>query len=453
MEKELHSLRIDKSLKAGARGGGSSWATRWIIGGVLLFLLLGAARYFYEASNREVEVQTLRVKTAQSGGAGSGAPAGTVVLNATGYIVAHHKIQVASKVVGKVAWIGVEKGDKVKEGQVIVRLEDDEYRAQLTQAKGNLAALEARLLELTNGSRPEEIAAAKANLEAAQAELVNARINLERQEKLVAEKVGARQLLDDARSRHDNALARVASLERTFELVRIGPRKELSLQVQGQIMQAKGQVDFYETQLRNTVIRAPSTGTILERIVEKGEFVTTGFVGDRGAKGYVVSMADLMDLQVELDINQADFARLDRRQKGTITTDAYPDRRYDGVIDEIAPEANRQKATVQVKVKVLNPDEYLRPEMNASVAFISEEKASEAKPGAPVRSVVYVPAAAVRDGAVWVVLNGKVIRRPVKTSGMTAQGLRVDEGLIGGEDIIAAPTAEIKEGLRVKARS
>jgi len=185
----------------------------------VLFLLLGAVRYFNEASNREVEVQTLRVKTAQS----AGAPAGTVVLNATGYIVAHHKIQVASKVVGKVAWIGVEKGDKVKEGQVIVRLEDDEYRAQLTQAKGNLAALEARLLELSNGSRPEEIAAAKANLEAAQAELVNARINLERQEKLVAEKVGARQLLDDARSRHDNAVARVASLERTFELVRIGP--------------------------------------------------------------------------------------------------------------------------------------------------------------------------------------------------------------------------------------
>ena len=109
--------------------------------------------------------------------------------------------------------------------------------------------------------------------------------------------------------------------------------------------------------------------------MEKGEFVTTGFVGDRGAKGYVVSMADLNDLQVELDINQNDFARARSAGRSAIvTTDAYPDRKYDGVIDEISPEANRQKATVQVKVKVLNPDEFLRPEMNASVAFVSEEK-------------------------------------------------------------------------------
>lgn len=452
MEKDLRSLTIDKSLKSQPRE--SSWATKWIVGGILLFLLLGAARYFYESVNREIEVSTLRVTAAQMGDGKGGAPEGSIILNATGYIVAHHKIQLASKVVGKVAWIGVEKGDKVREGQIIVRLEDDEYRAQLMQARGNIAALEARLLELKNGSRPEEIQVAKANLDSAQAELVNARINLARQKKLVEEKVAARQLLDDAQARFDNQAARVASLERSFELVRIGPRREVIQQVEGQIMQAKGQVAFYETQLNNTVIRAPITGTILERIVEKGEFVTTGFVGDRGAKGYVVSMADLRDLQVELDINQADFARLDRRQKGVLTTDAYPDRKYQGVIDEIAPEANRQKATVQVKVKVLDPDDYLRPEMNASVAFVAEEKArpDSAAGGAPSKPVIYVPATAVRDGAVWVVLNGKVVKRPVRTGGANSQGLRVEEGLIGGEDIIAAPTAEIKEGVRVKAR-
>ncbi len=452
MEKDLHSLTIDKSLKSGVYRE-CNWATKWIVGGVLVFLLLGAARYLFNAANQEIEVQTLRVAVVQPGSAG--ATAGSIILNATGYIVAHHKIQLASKVIGKVAWIGVEKGDKVKEGQVIVRLEDDEYRAQLRQAAGNLAALEARLLELTNGSRPEEIQVAKANLDSAQAELVNAKINLTRVQKLVDEKVGAQQQLDDARAKYDNQAARVASLERTLELVRLGPRQEIAQQVQGQIMQAKGQVDFYQTQLNNTVIKAPSRGTILERIVEKGEFVTTGFVGDRGAKGYVVSMADLMDLQVELDINQADFARLDRRQKGVLTTDAYPDRKYDGVIDEIAPEANRQKATVQVKVKILNPDEYLRPEMNASVAFVGEDRAAANRPGAaaaPAKPMIHVPATAVRDGAVWIVLNGKVVRRAVKTAGITAQGLRIEDGLIGGEDIVAAPTSEIKEGVRVRAR-
>ena len=449
MEQDLQSLKIDKSLKVGTRGE-SGWATKWIVGGVLLFLLLGAARYLFDTVNKEIEVATVRVTAAQAGS--GGASTGSVILNATGYIVAHHKIQVASKVVGKVAWIGVEKGDKVREGQVIVRLEDDEYRAQLRQATGNASALEARLLELNNGSRPEELQVAKANLESAQAELVNAKINRERVQKLVEAKVAARQQLDDAQAKYDNQVARVASLERTFELARLGPRKEVIQQVQGQITQANGQVDFYQTQLNNTIIRAPSTGTILERIVEKGEFVTTGFVGDRGAKGYVVSMADLMDLQVELDINQADFARLDRRQKGVLTTDAYPDRKYEVIIAEIAPEANRQKATVQVKVKVLNPDEYLRPEMNASVAFISEDKPVSGT-AAPSRPTIYVPATAVREGAVFIVLNGKAIRRAVKTTGATAQGLRVEDGLIGGEDIIAAPTAEIKEGIRVKARS
>ncbi len=153
MEKDLQSLTIDKSLKSGTRE--SSWATKWILGGVLLFLLFGAARYVYNAANQELEVQTLRV-TATQAGAGGCAPSGSIILNATGYIVAHHKIQLAAKVVGKVAWIGVEKGDRVKEGQVIVRLEDDEYRAQLRQATGNVTALEARLLELNNGSRPED---------------------------------------------------------------------------------------------------------------------------------------------------------------------------------------------------------------------------------------------------------------------------------------------------------
>ena len=106
--------------------------------------------------------------------------------------------------------------------------------------------------------------------------------------------------------------------------------------------------------------------------------MTTSFVGDQGAKGYVVSLADLNDLEVELDISQNDFAKLHAHQKGIITTDAFPDRKYDGFIHEISPEANRQKATVQVKVKVPHPDDYLRPEMNASVAFLSDEKMAAA---------------------------------------------------------------------------
>ncbi|MBM3813218.1 MAG: efflux RND transporter periplasmic adaptor subunit [Acidimicrobiia bacterium] len=442
MDKDLSGLRIDKSEKNA--GEPSRWAVRWILGGILLFVLLGLFVTVYQRVNAAVEVETVRVTAEQV------ASAGPVILNATGYIIAHHKIQLASKVVGKVAWIGVEKGDRVGKGQVIVRLEDDEYRAQLQQSKGNLAALEARLEELLNGSRPEEIAVAKANLEQARADLANAKVNLERVKKLTDEKVMSIQAYDDAKARHDGQLARVNSLEKSFELVRIGPRKEVIDQVRGQIQQAKGQLAFYETQLENTVIRAPVTGTILERVVEVGEFVTTSFVGERGAKGYVVSLADLNDLQVELDINQNDFARLSPTQKGVVTTDAYPDRRYDGVIDEMSPEANRQKATVQVKVKVHNPDSYLRPEMNASVAFVAEESQRSSAVGAP--GLIFVPSTAVRDNAVFVLLDGRAVKRTVKTAGITPQGMRIEEGLIGGEELILSPAPELKDGDKVRKR-
>lgn len=445
MPQDLHSLRIDKSLKPTS---GSRWATRWIIAGVTLFVLLGVGQVVYSRLNRATEVRTARV-TAEQQGSSKGNATGDVILNATGYIVAHHKIQLASKVVGKVAWIGVEKGDPVKQGQVIVRLEDDEYRAQLQQAKGQLQALEARLLELTNGSRPEEIAAAQASLNQAKADQENARVTLERTRNLVKEGVLAKQSLDDAQARYDGQAARVTSLMRTFDLVKIGPREEMKQQVRGQIEEARGRLAFFETQLSNTVIRAPINGTILERVVERGEFVTTGFVGDRGAKGYVVSLADLNDLQVELDINQNDFAKLGPKQKAIVTTDVYgPDRKYSGVIEEISPEANRQKATVQVKVKVLDPDADLRPEMNASVAFVSE--ARPAREGAPAQAAIYIPESAVRNGSVFIALDGRAVKRAIRTGPVSSKGLRVEDGLIGGEDIILNPPAELEDRGRIQ---
>ncbi|MBM3734913.1 MAG: efflux RND transporter periplasmic adaptor subunit [Acidobacteria bacterium] len=442
MSQDLHSLKIDKSLKAGEP---SPWARRWIVGGIALFLIAGAgAKYF--GGLTPVEVRTVRAMRAEAGAQGA---VDDVILNATGYIVAHHKIQLASKVVGKVAWIGVEKGDRVREGQVIVRLEDDEYKAQLQQAKGQLVALEARLQELLNGSRPEEIQVAKANLDVARADLANAKVNLDRVSRLAEAKVMAAQALDDAKARFDSNTARVASLEKSYELVRIGPRQEQIDQVRGQILQAKGQVAYFETQLANTVIRAPVTGTILERAVEKGEFVTTSFVGERGAKGYVVSVADLNDLQVELDISQNDFGKLSPRHRGIITTDSYRDRKYDGVIEEMSPEANRQKATVQVKVKVLNPDSYLRPEMNASVAFLALDPGRRPVAG-PAQPAVFVPAGAVRSGAVFVAVNGKAVRRAVKAGASTSQGVRIEDGLIGGEDVIVDPPAGLADSARIK---
>jgi HlyD family secretion protein len=445
MDADLHNLRIDRSQRRSTQP--SKWATRFIVFGVAFFVLLGAWRLFSEKVNAATVVEVGRVKAI----AAASAPEG-VVLNATGYIVAAHKIEVAAKVIGRVKWIGVDKGDRVREGDVIVRLEDDEYQAQLLQAKGQLANLQAKLDEAIHGSRPEEVAQALANLNSAKADLENAKVTLDRARGLVKENVAPRQQLDDAQARYDGAVHRVTSLEKTWELLKLGPRQEEIDALRGQVDQARGAVAYAETNLANTIIRAPVTGTILERAVEKGEFVTTSFVGDRGAKGYVVSLADLNDLEVELDINQNDFSKLHSAQQGSVTTDAFPDRKYGGFIKEISPEANRQKATVQVKVKITKPDDYLRPEMNASVAFVADRK-PDADVNANAKPVVIVPAGSVRDSAVFVVLEGKAVKRAIKTGAASPQGVQVDQGLIGGEDLILNPPAGLKDGDKVRLKT
>jgi HlyD family secretion protein len=445
MPGDLKSLQIDRSQRRSA--GASKWATGWIVVGVLLLLGLGVWQLLAPRLNAAPEVEVQRAVAVSAANAPNG-----VVLNATGYIVAAHKIELAAKVVGKVNWIGVDKGDRVKEGQVLVRLEDDEYQAYLRQARGQLTNLQAKLDEATHGSRPEEIAQALANLNSAQADLDNAKVSLDRARNTVKENLGSQQSLDDAQARYDSAIHKVNSLQKVYELVKIGPRQEEIDSLRGQVEQAKGALAYAETNEENTVIRAPVTGTILERAVEKGEFVTTSFVGDRGAKGYVVSIADLNDLEVEIDISQNDFAKLHSGQHGIVTTDAFPDLKYAGFIKEISPEANRQKATVQIKVKVEKPDDHLRPEMNASVAFLADEKAAPAG-SAPAKPVVMLPSRAVRDGAVFVVLDGKAVRRPVKTGAASNQNVRIEEGLIGGEDVILGPPAALKDGDKVRTKA
>src|ERR1022692_4966732 len=158
MDAELKNLQIDRSKRRS--GVGAKRPMGWIVALVLLLLAgVGAWAFLGPRLNTAPVVEVQRVKAISAASAPNG-----VVLNATGYIVAAHKIELAAKVVGKVSWIGVDKGDRVSEGQVLVRLEDDEYQAYLDQAKGNSANLEAHLAELEHGSRPEEIAQAMANL-------------------------------------------------------------------------------------------------------------------------------------------------------------------------------------------------------------------------------------------------------------------------------------------------
>jgi len=450
---DLQSLRIDRSQRSDGGGEPPAWARRYILGGIAIIVLLGLITIAYRAFSSDTpEVEVVRA-SAQT----SSTDVGGTVLSATGYIVAHHTINVNSKVTGRLAWIGVEKGDKVKEGQVLVRLEDDEFRASYEQAKGLVANAQAYLEELQHGSRPEEIQEAQHNLDEARATLANDKLTLDRTKELASSGVVSRQQLDDATAKFEADQQRANSLEKAFQLSKIGPRAEEVARAQGALTQAQGQLDYAKSQLDATVIRAPVTGTILDRTAEKGELITAQFASAAagGPQGSVVSLADLNDLQVELDIAQADFARLGPNQKGIVTTDAYPDKQYDGQIAQISPEANRQKATVQVKVQVLNPGKYpdvqLRPEMNATVRFLANDKPKDSKDPAGV----FVPSVAMRDRdgkkIVFLAYNGKAVAREIHVLSQRADGALVD-GLVGGESVITTAPATLKDGDKIKVK-
>ena len=439
---ELNKLRIDRTKRYDTRRSGKG---KWVI----LILVIGVVTTAaYTLLNRSPTIAVETVKPRLPSGRDSAA------LEATGYVVAHHKIQVGSKIAGRVAWIGVDKGDRVVKDQIVVRLEDREFRAQYDQAVASIGIAQARLNELERGSRPEEVDRARADVERAQAQLRADEANFKRVENLVREGVISDQNLDDARGRFDASRAALDAAKKTHELAQKGPRIEQIENARSELSRARAAAEYAKTILDATEIHVPSSGTILERNVEQGEMVTTSFVGDRGAKSFVVTLADLRDLQVELDINQNDFNKVYPGQSCAVVTDAYPDRSYECMVDEIAPEANRQKATVQVKVKFLKPDEYVKPEMNARVRFMEK---TPVKTELTEKKLYIIPRSAVREWeggkAVFVATDGVANVKPIVVGREADAEVYVSTGLTGSESIIIGDALkELQPGDRVEVK-
>jgi HlyD family secretion protein len=246
---------------------------------------------------------------------------GEPVLTVSGYVVPRERIEISPKFQGTVMWIGVKKGDDVKKGEVMVLLEDDEYRARVMEGEGRLALAEANL--------------------------TNAEVNLTRQIDLSRHDVDSARALDDAQRVRDGSVAEVKI--------------------------ARGQLALAQTYLDWCTIHAPINGTILEKLVNPNELVVPqSFGGSRGPSTAFLAMADLTDLQVEIDLNEADTPKVHMNQHCRISPEAYPDKRYTGHVAEIAPEANRSKGTLQVKVQVEKPDKFLTPELTAKVDFLAD---------------------------------------------------------------------------------
>ncbi|HON00157.1 MAG TPA: efflux RND transporter periplasmic adaptor subunit [Acidobacteriota bacterium] len=376
MRDELKNLRIAQEKRAGT-GGGGPWL--WV-SVILAVLLLGLGGWVFLSDGLERGQAPVAASADKPEAAADrpvvAAPPETrrEVLVASGYVVAHHKHELGTKVMGRVQWIGVEKGDFVHKGQTLVKLEDGEYRAQLDEALAGLKAAEEYLAELEAGSRPQEIERAKAELERAKAEEALAELQFRRLESLLGSGVVSKEEVDDAETRLATARATVRAAEENVKLLEEGAREEEIRRARADVEHRRAGVEYARVMLDATEIRAPISGTVLRRIAEVGEMVTTSYAGTSGAKSAVVALADLTDLQVELDISQTDFNLISPDLDCVMTPEAYPDRKYSCEIDEISPEADRQKASIQVKVKVLEPDELLRPEMSARVTFLKKEE-------------------------------------------------------------------------------
>jgi len=444
LNQRLRSLKIDRSSATSPSSNTRSPKILLLaLSALVVLVVIGGYLYFATAAK---SVSAAEVKLESGGGS-----AGDTVLSASGYVVAHHKIEVGAKVMGRVAWIGVEKGDKVQQGQVLVRLEDTDFRAQSNQARANMAAAQARLDQLRSGSRPQEKLKDQAGVLQAEATLRNAEAEYERTEKLYRAGVSSKAELDRAIAQRDTSRALLDAARQSSAMTNLGPRAEEIRAAAAQVQQMKAALDYAQTQLADTEIKAPVSGTVLQRIVERGEMVSpSAFGGESGTRTSVVALADLNDLQIELDISQTDFARLKMGQRAEIVPEAFPNLKYTGFVAEIAPEANRAKATVQVKIKVDNPDEQLRPEMNARVNFLGEAQTTQSK----VAPRVLVPKAAVvkRDGGVvvFVIKGNRVEQRSIRLGDEAGEFYYVLEGLSGGESTATTGAEKLGDGDRVK---
>jgi multidrug resistance efflux pump len=329
--------------------------------------------------------RVLRVDPNAPSGAAPMAPqAGAVALESKGYIVPAHQILVSPKVSGMILQLHVEEGRRVAKGDVLAVLESTDYEADLARAKASVRLAREQLLELTNGNRREEIQKTAAELQEAQAQLVQLEADFRRSEDLRKRSSVTQQELELALSKFLAQKQHVEALTLAHKLMEIGPRPERIEAAKAQVALAEAEVAKAEWRLGNCTIRAPIAGTILKKNAEEGNIVNP--IAFNGSFS-LCDMADLADLEVDLDIQERDIAAIRVGQKCRVRVDAYPNRNYSGVVDRLMPIADRAKGAISVRVKVAIPaDEegvYLKPEMSAIVTFLNDAAAPVAAATGP----------------------------------------------------------------------
>ena len=397
---DLSSLAIDRGAKSFAPKRGRRWLNKWTIGAALVLAVAGLGAY--RASTAPIAVETANVTTAYP-------TQSFTLLNATGRVVAWRKAAVSTKATGLLDWLGVQEGTRVKEGQVIARLANQDVAAARDSAAANAVA-------------------ARANLQQGEAELRDAQSNYERSRDLFARKFISESTLDTARARLDKATAAVASLRAAIGVADANARQAA--------------VAFDQT-----LIRAPFDGIVLTKNADVGDIITP-FSSATDSKGAVVNMADMGTLEVEADVSESSIAKIHPGMPTEIQLDAYPELRLLGKVSRIVPTVDRSKATLLVKVSFEEKDPRVLPDMSTKVAFLERAPTpAERKPVVAVRPEAIVQRAG--RSVVFVVGEHDTVKQvdvgtPVKVGDLMAVG-----GVKAGDKAVVSPPAKLRGGATV----
>ncbi len=398
---DLSALRIDDQARA-QEGTGRFWRTFAAVVGVVV-ILAGAA---FAVLGRRPAVE---VATARPGG-GSTAPA---LLNASGYVTPRRRATIAAKITARVVDVLIDEGLEVAEGQVLARLDDSDVQRRLVAAR----------------TARDATAAAIANLEV---NLANAGRELARQQDLEKEGVASVQALDLARTAAESLQAQI-------------------LAAKEQVRAADAQIAVAQQDVDNCTVRAPFAGVVVSKDAQVGEMVSPVSAGGGYTRTGIATIVDMASLETEVDVNESYIARVVPGQRVEAVLDAYPDWRIPSKVRTVIPTADRQKATVKVRISFDKLDPRILPDMGVKVSFLAD-----VKPGGQSAPSVLVPMSAVRqsDGrqVVLVVRDGVLERRAVTVGSPRGNDVEVVAGLASGEQVVVAGPDDLRDGQKVKIK-
>lgn len=402
--RRLDRLRIDRS----AEPADSPWRRRWLLLGLSIVLVGGALLWFFSGSG-------LAVKTAPVTSVQGGVTRAASVLDASGYVVARRKATVASKVTGRLTEVLIEEGMAVEHDQVIARLDDSNARHALALAEARAAAAQSALTEI-------------------QVRLKEADRDLGRMRDLAATGVASRQQLDAAQATRDSFAAR---LDAARDDVTVAERE---------IAVRKQEVD-------DTVVRSPFAGVAVSKDAQPGEIVSPMSAGGGFTRTGISTIVDMGSLEIEVDVNESFIQRVRNGQAVIATLQAYPEWKIPAHVITTVPSADRQKATVKVRIAFDQlGDPRILPDMGVKVAF--QAPAEDGSEAASARQGMAVPERAVRregeTSVVFVVRDDRVERRAVSVGGTTGDGQVVVSGVRSGDRVVVDPPADLADGAEVR---